>query len=102
MTLAWFAHATAVAGHHKEARDLVAKLDGVAATQYVPSYHLAIAHVGLGNRDTAFALLAKSLADRDPSLSNIGVEPRFEPLRSDRRYTNLMAQLGIPREDSGG
>jgi tetratricopeptide (TPR) repeat protein len=96
-TLAWLAHAMAVAGRRKDANELVAKLDKIAGNSYVPAYHLAIAHTGLGDRDRAFALLAKACADREPLLINVGVDPRFEPLRGDRRYVDLMAQLGIPR-----
>jgi hypothetical protein len=66
----------------------------------VPPYHLAIAHAGLGDRETAFALLTKASTERDPALTNVGVEPRFEPLRSDRRYSELMTLLGIPSKRS--
>jgi TolB-like protein/Tfp pilus assembly protein PilF len=96
-TLAWLAHAMAAAGRHDEATALVAKLDELARNSYVPAYHLAIAYAGLGNRDRVFALLAKASADREPMLINVAVEPRFEPLRGDRRYAELMVQLGIPR-----
>ena len=87
----------AAAGRRDEAASLVAKLDEIAGNSYVPAYHLAIAHTGLGNRDRAFALLTKASADREPVLINVAVEPRFEPLRADRRYAELMTQLGIPR-----
>jgi len=96
-TLAWLAHAMATAGRRNEATALVAKLDEIAANRYVPAYHLAIAHAGLGDCDRAFALLAKASADREPQLINVAVDPRFEPLRRDRRYAELMVQLGIPR-----
>ena len=33
---------------------------------YVPAYHLALAHVGLGNRDAAFALLERACTEREP------------------------------------
>jgi tetratricopeptide (TPR) repeat protein len=96
-TLAWLAHAMAAAGRQDEATALVAKLDELARNSYVPAYHLAIAYAGLGNSDRVFALLAKASADREPMLINVAVEPRFEPLRGDRRYAELMVQLGIPR-----
>jgi TolB-like protein/Tfp pilus assembly protein PilF len=96
-TLAWLAHAMASAGRQDEATALVAKLDDLARNSYVPAYHLAIANAGLGNRDRVFALLAKASADREPTLINVAVDPRFEPLRADRRYAELMVQLGIPR-----
>jgi TolB-like protein/tetratricopeptide (TPR) repeat protein len=100
LSRAWLAHAQAVGGREKEARAGVAKLDALARKTYVPPYHLAIAHAGLGDRDTAFALLTKASTERDPVLINVGVEPRFEPLRSDRRYSELMALLGIPSKRS--
>jgi hypothetical protein len=87
----------ATAGRHDEATAVVAKLDEIAGHSYVPAYHLAIAHTGLGHRDRAFAMLAKASADREPLLINVAVDPRFEPLRGDRRYVELMVQLGIPR-----
>ncbi|MCM3880072.1 MAG: winged helix-turn-helix domain-containing protein [Vicinamibacterales bacterium] len=96
LSLAWLAHAQAVGGRADEARALVARLDILARTTYVPPYHLAIAQVGLGNRDIAFDLLKKASAERDPALTSIGVDPRLEPLRRDRRYSGLTAEIGIP------
>jgi hypothetical protein len=96
LSLAWLAHARAMAGRQKDARAGVAHLDALARKTYVPPYHLAIAHTGLGDHDSAFALLTKALVDRDPAVTNVGVEPRFEPLRRDKRYHDLMTQLGIP------
>ena len=69
---------------------MVARLESMAGRSYVPGYHLALAHTGLGNRDAAFALLESACADRDPSVVNLAVEPRFEPLRRDPRYGALL------------
>lgn len=99
--LAWLAHAKAVNGETAAARTLVAELQALEGTRHVPAYHLALAHVGLGDRDAAFAALDKACADRDPVLAGLGVEPRFEPLRSDIRYGRLMTRLGLRRADRG-
>jgi hypothetical protein len=69
----------------------------MAKKGYVPAYHLALAHTGLGNRDVALALLQKACDDRDPAVINgITVEPRLEPLRRDTRYRALLQQLRLP------
>ena len=44
--------------------------------------------------NAAFASLEQAVADCDPALTNVAVEPRFEPLRSDPRYARL---LELPR-----
>ena len=62
----------------------------------MPAYHLALAHIGLGNRDAAFALLEKACAEREPAVINLKVEPRFEPLRRDPRYARSSAALRLP------
>jgi TolB-like protein/Tfp pilus assembly protein PilF len=96
ISLSWLAHAKAVAGAPDEAGAIVARLEADARSGYVPGYHLALAHTGLGNRDAAFALLEKACADREPAVVNLKVEPRFDPLRRDARYGALLHQLGLP------
>jgi TolB-like protein/Tfp pilus assembly protein PilF len=95
VSLAWLAHAKALAGARDEAIEMVSRLEAEADNVYVSRYHLAIAHSGLGNRDAAFALLEKACEDRDPSVVNVNVESRFEPLRRDHRYAALLDQLGL-------
>jgi TolB-like protein/Tfp pilus assembly protein PilF len=96
VSLAWLAHAKALAGERDEAVALTAKLASNASGMYVPRYHLAIAHTGLGDRDAAFKLLATAFADREPAVVNLKVEPRFEPLRRDTRYSALLRQIRLP------
>ena len=95
ISLAWLAHAKALAGAQEEAAAIVSRLEAEAGNVYVPGYHLALAHCGLGNRDAAFALLEKACADREPSVVNLKVEPRFDPLRRDPRYGALLQRLNL-------
>jgi len=95
-SLAWLTHAKAIAGVGDEALALMEKIELLAKKGYVPAYHLALAHAGLGNRDAAFASLEQACNDRDPALTNgISVEPRFEPLRRDPRYRALLQRLNL-------
>jgi Flp pilus assembly protein TadD len=95
--LAWLAHAKAVTGSRSEALALLARARVVEAPRYVPSFHLAIAHTGLGSIDAAFDALDQAWLDRDPALASLDAEPRFEPLRGDPRYGELVGRLNIPR-----
>jgi TolB-like protein/tetratricopeptide (TPR) repeat protein len=92
--LAWLAHAYGVAGRRDQAMGLISLLrDG--DDQHVSSYHLAAAYVGLGSLDAAFESLAQAYLDRDPAVANVIIEPRFEPLRGEARYTDLLRKMNL-------
>jgi hypothetical protein len=95
MLLAWLAHAKAVTGNRREATALITRARALDRERYVPSYHLAMAFVGLDNMDAAFELLDQAWLDRDPALAAVHVEPRFEPLRADHRYGELLERLRL-------
>ena len=95
--LAWLAHVRAVMGCRTQAVTLVARARALEGTRYVPPFHLAMAYTGLRSLDEAFAALDQAWADRDPALAMLDAEPRFEPLRGDARYRELIDRLKIPR-----
>ena len=102
VVLSWLAHAKGVTGAREEARRLIARVHALEKTRHVPGYHLALAYTGLGDVEKAFALLERACLDRDPVLASITVEPRFAPLRDDRRYLDLLERLNMPQlRDSG-
>jgi len=90
------AYAHAVAGDRAAATELVAGMERLAHTRYVSPFHLALARVGLGSMDAAFRALEQAVADADPALAYLAVDPRFEPIRSDSRYGRLIDLLGLP------
>ena len=95
IAIAWLAHAKAVTGDRDGALDRLAhwhKLDGA---RYLSPYHLAIAYTGLGDADQALAELQRAVVEGDPALGCIAAEPRFEPLRGDSRYLQLIDLLGL-------
>jgi Tfp pilus assembly protein PilF len=99
--LAWLAHAKAVGGAHAEARELMTRAIAFRTCRYVPPFHLAIGHVGLGDHDRAFDALKQAWLDRDPALASIVVEPRFDPLREDPRYLDLLECLNLRASEVG-
>jgi tetratricopeptide (TPR) repeat protein len=93
--LAWLAHAKAIKGECGVASVLLKALQRIAEHRFVPSYHVALAHAGLGNHDEAFALLHRACEERDPMLLNIGLDPRFEPMLDDPRFSQLLERLRL-------
>jgi tetratricopeptide (TPR) repeat protein len=95
--LAWLAHVKAVMGCPSQAASLIARARSFDHARYVPPFHLALAHTGLGELDEAFAALDQAWLDRDPALATLSAEPRFEPLRGEARYRALIDRIKIPR-----
>jgi DNA-binding winged helix-turn-helix (wHTH) protein/TolB-like protein/Tfp pilus assembly protein PilF len=89
-------HAYAVAGKRAEARKVIGELEKLAKRKYVSPYFIAVIYTGLGERDQAFAWLEKAYQERHQYMTLIGVEPLFDPLRSDPRFANLMRRIGLP------
>jgi hypothetical protein len=95
LLLAWLAHAKAVTGRRDDAVRLLSRARSLEAERYVSPYHLALAYTGLDSIDAAFAALDQAWLDRDPALAALNVEPRFEPLRADRRYGELLGRMHL-------
>lgn len=53
------------------------------------------AYVGTGNKEQAFAYLEKAYLQHSNILATLKVEPRFDPLRSDPRYQDLLRRVGL-------
>ncbi len=97
--LAWLAHARAITGHRYEAEAIVARM--LTQSGYRQHYALAIAYIGLNHIDEAFDALDVACVDRDPLLSHIAVEPRFDPLRGDARFAALLTRMGLAARRAG-
>jgi TolB-like protein/DNA-binding winged helix-turn-helix (wHTH) protein/tetratricopeptide (TPR) repeat protein len=93
--LASLAYANAVAGDHVAAAALLARIRRLDRARYLPPYHLAVVHVGLGDAEQAFAALERATVDADPALGYVAVDPRLQPIRSDPRYARLVDLLGL-------
>jgi serine/threonine-protein kinase len=94
--LALVGNARARAGDHAGARQVLQELAATAVRRHVPSYHRALVHIGLGERDLAFAWLEKAYDERSDQLAYLGIEPLFDPLRSDPRFDALVRRLELP------
>jgi|SRR6267378_3700562 len=53
-------------------------------------------HAALGNKDEAFAWLDKAYSERSSKLLDLKLDPDFDSLRGDPRYTDLVRRIGLP------
>jgi TolB-like protein/Flp pilus assembly protein TadD len=90
-----YGHTQALAGNVGEARAALQKLQQLAATRFVPSLYPAAIHVGLGEADEAFRLLDLAYQERIDRLVYLNVDPMADPVRSDPRFAQLMAKIGL-------
>jgi tetratricopeptide (TPR) repeat protein len=92
--LASLAHAYGVTGRRRDASKVIDQLKTLAARQYVASFDMALAWLGLGDPDRCLASLEQSVEDRSPRLLFLSVEPRFDPLRSNPRFQAVVRRVG--------
>jgi hypothetical protein len=64
--------------------------------RHVPSLDIAQIYVGLGETDQALDWLQKALEERSGTLKFLRVEPRWDPLRSNPRFQDLMRRMNFP------
>ena len=91
------AHAYAMAGKREQARRLLTQLRELSQSRYVSPMILARVYVGLGEDEHAFEELERGYRFKDPLMLWLGVDPRFDAMRSDARYEDLLRRIGIAK-----
>jgi tetratricopeptide (TPR) repeat protein len=80
-----------------EARKIVEDLKELSKKKYIAPSVIAELYVALGEKDQAFAWLDKAYEEHDFILVLLKVEPTFDNLRSDPRFTALLKRIGLER-----
>jgi TolB-like protein/DNA-binding winged helix-turn-helix (wHTH) protein/Flp pilus assembly protein TadD len=94
--LADLGNAYAVAGRTTEARRTLDQLNELSKHRFVRGVELARIYVGLGDKDEAFECLQRSYDDRSiEAFVGFKVDPRFDPLRSDPRFQDLLHRMNL-------
>lgn len=95
LVVALLGAAYATAGNREQALEKSDLLNRLAAKKYVPHVCRAIIHMACGDYDDAFEQLALGAENRDAFLCWLNVYPGSELLRSDPRFTKLLADIGL-------
>jgi len=86
----------AVAGHLAEARETLERLRELSKHQYVTSYMVARIHAAMGETDEALRWLETAYQERAAWMVILRVDPRFDHMRSDPRFLDLMRRMNFP------
>ena len=97
--LADLAYAYALSGQRGEAERILAQLTELSKHRYVPETSMAVVYTGLGEKDRALDWLEKAYAEHAPGVSMLKVDPRYNGLRTDPRFQDLLRRLNFPDQE---
>ncbi len=86
----------AKAGRADEAREVLKTLEAMARERYIPPYAIAQVYTGLRQDDQAFAWLERGIEEHDVHLAMLPTEPKWDALRGDRRFAEVLRRCGLP------
>jgi TolB-like protein/DNA-binding winged helix-turn-helix (wHTH) protein len=85
----------ALGGKRKQALEVLRRLNAMSTTRPVSAVDRALVHIGLGDKNRAIALLLKAYREHDSGLLSLKVDPRFDSLRPDPRFQDLVRRIGL-------
>lgn len=75
------------------------ELKSEIARRYVASYFVAIADTALNDKEGAFAALEKDLTERSGYISWMPIDPLFDDLHTDPRWTAVVQKVASSKLD---
>jgi TolB-like protein/Flp pilus assembly protein TadD len=89
------ARSYALAGKRREASDILRRLESLSEQRYISPFEYACMRFALGQTDGGFRAFMKACEDRSFELLWMRVDPRLDPVRSDRRFEAAVKQMGL-------
>jgi len=89
----------AVSGRRLDALKAAKRLEDLSSHTYIDLYFPAAIYAGLTNKDEAFRLLQKGYEQHSAGILYLGIDPFWDGMRSDPRYSDLMRRIGLPQPE---
>jgi len=90
-------YAYAMAGNRPRAATILRNLIAESSAGHPRPFEIALIYVGLQDKNRALTWLGRAVEERGELVSALGVDPIWDPLRGDPRFTILLSQLGLSR-----
>jgi len=85
----------AMSEKNDEAKRILEQLKDLSNKHYVSPYWIALVYAGLGDNNKAFEFLEKAYEERYEMMIWIKVNPLFDPIRADPRFSELLKKVGL-------
>lgn len=82
-------------GSIQKAQRMIELVTEAGHTNYVSPCDVAVAHLGIGDKNQVYEWLEKALAQRDEGLMWLKIDPIYDDLRSDRRFIDLLRRINL-------
>jgi TolB-like protein/Tfp pilus assembly protein PilF len=90
--------AYALAGQERSARSVLTEMEHQSKERYVSGCLKAIIHLALGDKNRTFECLEEALSNRCEMMPLLNVDPEYDSIRRDLRFTKLLRRVGLDRE----
>lgn len=94
---AFLAHTYILAGRKQEGIALLREMLALHQSSYFSPYHIAAIYVALHQPQEAVGWLRTAAAERDPWLTRLQYDPRFDPIRNLPDVARIQAEVLPPR-----
>jgi len=95
--LAGLGHMYGVIGRRADALNVLHQIE-TQKHAYVTPYAGALVYLGLGDKEKALAFLNRCVDERTNWLVWLLKDPRWDPMRSDPRFQEIVRRVGFPAE----
>ena len=89
------AHLNAVAGKTAEARKLLNDMENPPRGEFASPYDVASVYAGLGDKSRAMYWMNEAVKARAAMMPFAGIDPLFNPIRTDPQFQALLHRLGL-------
>jgi DNA-binding SARP family transcriptional activator/TolB-like protein/Tfp pilus assembly protein PilF len=84
-------------GNRAEALKHRKMLNAASKVMFVPAEIIAVADIGVGDYDAAFAALNRAVDERSGGVNYLRIDPLVDPIRNDPRFSALLKRVFPPK-----
>ena len=95
--LGFWGYCSALVGNRNDAESVIAKFTSLPSYEYVPSYFVALIHLGLGREEESIDWLKRASDERSHWVLFLNSDPIFDSLRSHPRFVELLEIVRFPK-----
>jgi hypothetical protein len=83
------------AGRRPDAERILDELQRFAVHGRTVPFDMGLVWMGLAKGDRALEWIEKARREQPSGVKDLGVDPRFDPLREDPRFRKILRELGL-------